>query len=112
MKMMNKYFIAVDFDGTLCENAFPEIGKKRMKVIHLLDKIKKKAVRRNLEPVVILWTCRTDVDECDYLTIAVEWCKDNGIHIDYVNENPESPFGDWQRKVLADVYIDDKAIKV
>ena len=109
---MDKYFIAVDFDGTLVKDKFPEIGNVNHKGMYLLANELDKARKLNREPVVILWTCRTDREEGDYLAQAVEWCKKKGLQIDYVNENPESPYGDWQRKVFADVYIDDKAVVV
>lgn len=43
---------AVDFDGTLCENAYPEIGAPNLS---LIDKL---ISRRRLGAKVILWTCR------------------------------------------------------
>lgn len=100
-------FVAVDFDGTLCANAFPEIGQ-----VESIHKEVHEAVKRSKEEgyKLILWTCREDKSERDYLTEAVEWCKRYGINFDYVNENPESPWGDTKRKIYADVYIDDKSI--
>ena len=108
----NYYYIAVDFDGCLCKDKFPEIGEKNTKGIQTLDHYKNKAVRQGLDPIIILWTCRTDRAEGNYLSEAVEWCKREGIHIDFVNENPLSPYGDWQRKLHSDIYIDDKAVSV
>lgn len=99
--------IAVDFDGTLAADAFPEIGQveaEHEKVHRIIKRMKKEGSK------LILWTCRTDTKERKYLTEAVEWCKSQGIHFDYVNENPENPYGDNTRKVFADVYIDDRAI--
>lgn len=43
---------AVDFDGTLCENAYPEIGAPNLP---LIDKL---ISRRRLGAKIILWTCR------------------------------------------------------
>lgn len=100
-------FIAVDFDGTLCTNAFPEIGqvKKKNKEVHeMVQNLKEKGHS------LILWTCREDNPERKYLTEAIEWCKSKGLEFDYINENPESPWGDAQRKIYADLYIDDKSI--
>jgi hypothetical protein len=54
-----------------------------------------------------------DVDEFAFVRIwkpDVEWCKEHGIPIDAVNENPFVPFG--KRKLYADIYIDDRAVNV
>ena len=45
---------AVDFDGTLCEAMFPEIGAPNMALINHLIK------RRKQGHKVILWTCRVE----------------------------------------------------
>lgn len=99
--------IAVDFDGCLCEDNFPEIGpvKEIHREVHeTLKQLKKEGC------IIILWTCREDRENRKYQTEAVEWCKEQGIPIDYVNENPLSQWDDWGRKMYADVYIDDKCI--
>lgn len=100
--------IAVDFDGTLCEHKFPEIGE--IKLVHrkVINYIKE---RHELGDIIILWTCREDLKERAYLTEAVEWCKKNNIPIDHVNEYKDPRFNGFAaRKVCADLYIDDKAI--
>lgn len=94
---------AVDFDGTLCENAFPEIGRPRRDVINFV-----KAARAAGDKV-ILWTCRVD----DRLEAAVAWCAEQGLAFDAVNDNlPEliEKYNSNCRKVCADVYIDDRAL--
>lgn len=102
--------IAVDFDGTLCEHKFPNIGEIKdvhKKVIDFIRNAKSKGAE------IILWTCREDLPERKYLTEAVEWCKENNIPIDYVNEYPMPQFNGFAaRKVCADMYIDDKAVNV
>lgn len=98
--------IAVDFDGTLCENAFPEIGKPKHEVIDFV-----RECHTLLDATVILWTCRTD----KALEEAVEWCTLHGIPIDLINENTEAikeEFGGDPRKIYADKYLDDKALEV
>lgn len=102
--------IAVDFDGTLCEHKFPEIGEIKeihQKVINFIRTSKNKG------HTIILWTCREDLSERQYLTEAVNWCKENNIPIDYINEYPMPNFkGFATRKVCADIYIDDKAFNI
>ena len=44
---------------------------------------------------------------------AVDWCKENNVPIDYINENAPHRIAEWGndcRKVGADLYIDDKAL--
>ena len=94
---------AVDFDGTLCENAYPEIGAPNFSLIEHL-----KAYRRS-GAKVILWTCR----EGEMLTRAVEFCRRYGLEFDAVNDNTDElkrACGTNPRKIGADYYIDDKAI--
>lgn len=96
--------IAVDFDGTLCEQAWPEIGAPKWRVIQAVKAEQRRGAR------LILWTNRVG----DRLQEAVEWCGARGLHFDAVNENlPETieRYGGDSRKVTADVYIDDKALR-
>lgn len=93
--------IAVDFDGTLCEQAYPKIGAPRHKII-------KAAIERRKEGAkLILWTCREGV----LLDKAVQWCKGHGLYFDAVNNNIQERidfFGSDCRKIGADEYWDDK----
>lgn len=96
------YIIAIDFDGTLVENKFPDIGETK----RFFDTIKLVRVEKP-EVKVILWTCRTG----EYLQNAILFCKENGLVFDEVNKNiPEviAIFGEDTRKVYADEYWDDK----
>ena len=94
--------IAIDFDGTLCENAWPEIGAAHEGVIALA-----KHEREN-GAALILWTCRCG----ELLDAAVAWCRERGLEFDAVNENlPErvAQYGGTEcRKVSADEYWEDK----
>ena len=92
---------AVDFDGYLCKNAWPEIGEPNNKIIaHFINL---KACGHKL----ILNTCR----EGDMLWAAVVWCAKHGLTFDAYNENlPEKieKYGNDCRKIGADYYCDDK----
>ena len=97
--------IAVDFDGTLCANRWPEIGSPNHEVIDELKGLRCDGWR------VILWTCR----EGERLNEAVAWCADKGLYFDAVNANlPErmAYFGGDCRKISADEYWDDRAVVV
>lgn len=94
---------AVDFDGTLCENKWPEIGKPNLKLIDFLKGTRK------LGNKVILWTNR-DGEE---LQAAVDWCKEKGLEFDTINDNTKEMiefFGGNPRKIFANFYIDDKNV--
>lgn len=100
--------IAVDFDGTLCENRWPGVGAPNKKLIEKLISMRLDGHK------VILWTMRTHKpygdDHRDLLQEAVAYCEDYGLVFDGVNE-PDSEnaetFGNDSRKLYADIYIDD-----
>lgn len=103
MDLKSVKIIAVDFDGTLCENKWPEIGSANEELIEYLRDRQKNGDK------LILWTCRVD----DMLQKAIEWCKENELTFDAVNENlPEiiENFGSDTRKIFANEYIDDRNI--
>lgn len=94
---------AIDFDGTLCESAWPWIGAPNKKLIEHLIKRQKEGAK------LILWTCRSE----ERLQEAVDWCVDQGLVFDAVNDNlPENieKYGNNPRKVYATCYIDDLAV--
>ncbi len=96
--------IAVDFDGTLCEDVYPKIGNANFYLILQLKG------RQAMGDKLILWTCRAGkaLDE------AIEWCAHYGLHFDAVNDNvPETlaKYGNNSRKITADIYLDDRAEK-
>lgn len=100
---MKKYeIIAVDFDGTLCSDCYPDIGKPNLPLIELLKALKREGCR------IVLWTCRCGRE----LEQAVQWCEEFGLEFDKVNRNTDEileKYGSDSRKIYADVYIDDKA---
>jgi hypothetical protein len=103
---MSRYkIIAVDFNGCLVENKYPDIGEPIRETIEALKAEQAQGAR------VILWTCRRDQP----LTAAVDWCKAQGIRLDTANANlPEmvKAFGGDTIKVYADEYWDDRAVRM
>lgn len=98
------YIIAVDFDGTLVEDKYPHIGNPRPWVWVNMIKAQRNGAK------IILWTSR----DGRQLSEAVEFCAKNGLYFDAVNENiPETKclFKNDTRKVYANEYWDDKAVK-
>lgn len=101
--------IAVDFDGTCVENAFPEVGKSMPGAAETIKLLQQAGHE------VFLWTCREDYSDDMYLLQALSWAEMHGIEFNGINQDPNNPFlrlggpdGKHQRKILADVYIDDK----
>lgn len=92
---------AVDFDGLLVENKFPEIGEIRQPMFNAVKRLQENGWK------IILWSCRTG----GMLKDAVEFCVQHGLVPDAVNENlkeVQEYFGGDTRKVFANIYLDDR----
>ena len=102
MNFQEKLIIAVDFDGTIVEDAYPKIGKPRIFAFETLKRLQNDGHR------LILWTYRSGVR----LEEAVEFCEENGILFYAVNKSfPEEQFDYTKsRKIYADIFIDDRNI--
>ena len=102
MNLNDSLIIAVDFDGTIVENAYPKIGKPLIFAFETLKKLQEDGHR------LVLWTYRSGkrLDE------AVEFCKKNRITFYAVNKSfPEEKFTpEHSRKIHADIFIDDRNI--
>jgi hypothetical protein len=95
--------IAVDFDGTIVEHKYPEIGKEIMFAFQTLRALQDQGHQ------LILWTFRSGKELDD----AVEYCRRNGIDFYAVNASyPEEEFDEDydSRKIDADIFIDDRNI--
>ena len=100
---MKSETFAVDFDGTLCENKWPEIGEPCHDMINWIKELRQMAHK------VILWTCRDGMR----LVEAITWCAEHGLFFDAVNDNLEEhikKYNSNSRKVCADYYIDDRSL--
>jgi len=93
--------IAVNFDGTIVEHAFPKIGKLKPGAVEALQAFHEAGHR------VIVTSCRNNMNlntgSIAHLLAMKGFLECNGLNfcrIDYGN----------QGKVLADVYIDDRGI--
>ena len=74
---MKPNIIAVDFDGTLCENKWQEIGMPNEELIEYLKK------RQAAGEKLILWTNRVD----ERLDEVIKWYEEHGLVFDTVNDN-------------------------
>jgi len=94
--------IAVDFDGTIVEHAYPRIGKEMLFAFSTLKALQQKGHK------LILWTFR----DGQMLENEVEYVKENGIEFFAVNKSyPEEQFDlSISRKINADIFIDDRNV--
>ena len=96
--------IAVDFDGTIVEHRYPEIGPEIPFAIDTLKMLRQDGHR------LVLWSVR----EGQLLDDAVNWCKERGLEFYAVNRDyPEETVGNnphFSRKLKVDVFIDDRNI--
>lgn len=94
--------IAVDFDGTIVEHRYPEIGRE---IPFAVETLKKLIEDRHQ---LILWSVR----EGRLLDEAVEWCRQRGVEFYAVNKDfPEEDTDKnrhYSRKLKADLFIDDR----
>lgn len=93
--------IAIDFDGTVVEDKYPEIGKEKLFAFDTLKMLQKDGHR------LILWTVRSG----RRLEEAVEYCRRNGVEFYAVNESfPNEKLENSSRKILADIFVDDRNV--
>ncbi len=96
--------IAVDFDGTIVEHRYPEIGKEIPFAVATL----KQLIREG--HLLILWSVR----EGELLDEAVEWCRAKGIEFYAVNsdypDEDETLSKKISRKLKVDLFIDDRNV--
>lgn len=96
-----KLVIAIDFDGTIVEEGYPNIGAMRKGAYKYIRKLV------NEGHFIIINTCRSG----EYELEAKIWCMRNNIFYHYFNKNHSElikDFGCDSRKISADIYIDDK----
>ena len=97
--------IAVDFDGTIVEHRYPEIGEELPFATETLKMLIKDRHK------LILWSVR----EGKLLDDAVNWCRERGVEFyavnrDYPEENGKESNNFFSRKLKVDMFIDDRNI--
>ena len=96
--------IAIDFDGTIVEHRYPEIGRERPFAIETLKRLINDRHR------LILWSVR----EGKLLDEAVKWCRERGVEFYAVNRDfPEDSTENnpqFSRKLKVDLFIDDRNV--
>ena len=105
MSWEDRKIIAVDFDGTIVEDEWPEIGKTKHRVVEQMIKEKEN------DTYIIIWTCRSGEE----IQEMQDWLEEQCIPYDRINANAPWILEKWKRdnrKIFAHKYIDDKAINV
>jgi hypothetical protein len=93
------YVIAIDLDGTLAiDDDYDEasIPAPRMGMVEAVRAMKTAGCG------IVVYTCR------DSDSLVAQWMQDHDIPFDAININPWS--GDTGGKMLADLYLDDRAV--
>lgn len=96
---MRALIIGVDFDGTIVDHEYPDIGDAVPGAIETL----RECVRRGAD--LVLWTMRSG----EHLQEAVDFLASHDVKLFGVNQNPET---DWTTspKAYCHVYVDDAAL--
>lgn len=96
--------IAVDFDGTIVEHRYPEIGKERPFATATLRKLIDDGHK------LVLWSVR----EGQLLEDAVEWCRKRGVYFYAVNQDYDDDIPEqnahYSRKLKVQLFIDDRNV--
>lgn len=96
--------IAVDFDGTIVEHRYPEIGKEMPFATATLKQLISDGHK------LVLWSVR----EGKLLDEAVEWCRKRGVVFYSVNgdfdEDTPQTSRSYSRKIKANIFIDDRNV--
>jgi len=103
---MSQFRIAIDFDGTIVEHKYPDLGREAPGAFRWLKEFKE------ANAFLMLWTMRSDCP--DYgrdgpaLTQAIELCRKNGVTFDLANHDPVTTWT-TSPKLDAHLFIDDRA---
>ena len=102
MDLTKTFTLAIDFDGTIVEDAYPKVGKPKIFAFETLKKLQQEGHR------LILWTYRYG----EALQEAVDFCKENGLEFYAVNCSFPNEVYDPKksRKINADLFIDDRNV--
>ena len=97
-------YICVDFDGTVVDHRYPDIGEPVPGAVSWLQRLQRHGAK------LILFTMRSNRSEgINLLRDAVQYMETNSIKLFGVNRNPDQDTWTSSPKAYADVYIDDSA---
>ncbi len=91
--------IAIDFDGTIVDHIFPDIGDIKPNAKEVINRL------FDEDHYIIIWTCRYEPND---VRAMMEYLAVQGIKYHALNQNcPNLDFSP-RPKIYADVYIDDR----
>lgn len=96
-------YIGLDFDGTVAEHEYPNIGPEVPGAIRVLKRL------LEYKHQICLNTMRSNKDR-ETLNESVEWLKERGIELFGVNYNPSQSSWTDSPKVYAHIFIDDASL--
>ena len=97
-------YICIDFDGTIVDHRFPEIGPPVPGAVEWMKEFQEARAK------LILFTMRSDGGRNpSALSWAVEYLNENGITLYGVNKNPTQVHWTSSPKAYGNIYIDDAA---
>ena len=97
-------YICVDFDGTIVDHAFPDIGVPVPGAVEWMKRWVKAGAQ------IILFTIRSDNQKSGYvLSAAVSYLEGNGVALHGVNHNPNQSSWSASPKAFGHIYVDDAA---
>lgn len=103
MSNIDRPILAVDFDGTICEHAYPSIGPLKEGVVEALKELQKYYY-------ILVYSCRSSFwfpEEFKYRDLVMAAMKgfldEEGVPYDEIDDGTKG-------KPFAVYYIDDKAI--
>jgi len=97
-------YICVDFDGTIVDHRFPEIGPPVPGALEWMARFQSAGAR------LILFTMRSDGSRSgSVLTDAVNYLQSKGIQLYGINQNPTQVHWTSSPKAYGQLYIDDSA---
>jgi hypothetical protein len=95
--------IAIDFDGTIVNDRFPDLGMLLPDAKRVINTM------HDDGHFIIIWTCRSG----QKLLECVNFLLEHGICFDRVNDQMPAHRAKYEndtRKIYADIYIDDRII--
>jgi len=100
--MTKSLYIGIDFDGTMVEHKYPEIGEPVKEALEVVKDLQAAGHK------IILYTMRSD----ERLAQAVDYLEENGIKPYAVNDNPSQKHWTTSKKIYCNLYIDDCTLGV
>lgn len=97
--------IAIDFDGTVVQHRYPEIGESLG-----AEETLRSLVENGNKLILLTMRGRNNEFGRDLLQEAIDWFSERNIELWAINENPTQKSWTDSKKVYANVYIDDAAL--